>query len=147
MPTSPPAIIAEYLNGPRTLSDSKLSSLVVSSPDAGWDWQSEAGRDAAPAAEMRDFDFFLLSTHFLGDGMALHSTANEFFRLLSRPTAGGGDEYEIGTCDSLPPPMEDRLMTSSQQRPLGRAIARVDFEREQAKLVVRVAWSWSAPAG
>lgn len=29
-----------------------------------------------------DFEFMLCAAHFIGDGMALHATANDFFGLL-----------------------------------------------------------------
>jgi len=62
-------LIDTYLNGPRTLSNERLSYLVVSSDDKSQD-------------EDRNHDFLICATHFLGDGMALHSFANDFFGLL-----------------------------------------------------------------
>jgi hypothetical protein len=62
-------LIDGYLNGPRTLSNERLSYLVVSSDDKSQDGE-------------RNYDFLICATHFLGDGMALHSFANDFFGLL-----------------------------------------------------------------
>ena len=90
-------LIDAYLNGPRTLSNSRLSYLVV----------SHAERDPAntlltppptpvPSAEHEPslasnhehglppshFDILICAMHFIGDGMALHTFANDFFGLL-----------------------------------------------------------------
>jgi len=62
-------LIDTYLNGPRTLSNERLSYLVISSDDKSQDAE-------------KNYDFFICATHFLGDGMALHSFANDFFGLL-----------------------------------------------------------------
>ncbi|SCV68850.1 BQ2448_971 [Microbotryum intermedium] len=66
------ALLDTYLNGSRTLSDERLSYLIFSTPEASFD-----------AATEQEYDVYLLSTHFLGDGMALHTTANEIFTLLA----------------------------------------------------------------
>ncbi|SCZ90966.1 BZ3500_MvSof-1268-A1-R1_Chr1-3g02429 [Microbotryum saponariae] len=68
----PKALLDTYLNGDRTLSDARLSYLIFSTPDASFD-----------AATEQEYDMYLFSTHFLGDGMALHTTANEIFTLLA----------------------------------------------------------------
>lgn len=83
---------------------------------------------------MRDFDFFLFSTHFLGDGMALHSTAGEFFRLL---TAEQNDEISPSKRTvSLPVAAEDRLPIGLTNTRFGAGIARADYEKEQARQIV-----------
>jgi hypothetical protein len=61
-------LIDSYLNGPRTLSNDRLSYLVVSITDS--------------TEETVNCDFLICATHFLGDGMALHQFANDFFGLL-----------------------------------------------------------------
>jgi len=68
-------LISTYLNGPRTLSTSQLSALVVSS-------------EPTLHADGEEWNVMFCATHFIGDGMALHQTANDFFRLL----AGAADE-------------------------------------------------------
>lgn len=87
----------------------------------------------------QEYDLYLLSTHFLGDGMALHTTANEFFALLqsgvdaahaSRAEEGEGAERAMAEA------METQLRTPSSWGRLAWAGARVDFERTQARLVV-----------
>lgn len=118
------------MNGPRTLSDDKLSQLTISAPEEQYDFSGGAGGDTR-----RDFDFFLFSTHFLGDGMALHSTAHEFFSLLSQ---GGLDNGSILTAPTqgLPPSMEDQLEDRFATSRLAASAARIDFEREQARQIV-----------
>lgn len=90
-------LIDTYLNGPRTLSNSRLSYLVVSHAEA------DAANtlltppqtplptaDHEPSLELNDglglppsqFDLLICAMHFIGDGMALHTFANDFFSLL-----------------------------------------------------------------
>ena len=82
-------LIDTYLNGPRTLSNERLSYLVVSSEDKSQDAE-------------RNYDFLICATHFLGDGMALHSFANDFFGLLG------------GTLDDKS--LEEKLSTEWSER-------------------------------
>ncbi|POY71246.1 hypothetical protein BMF94_5558 [Rhodotorula taiwanensis] len=125
-------IISSYLNGPRTLSDEKLSYLVISRPGSAADVAFGSAADHVDD-EMRDFDFFLFSTHFLGDGMALHSTAGEFFRLL---TAEQNDEISPSKRTvSLPVAAEDRLPIGLTNTRFGAGIARADYEKEQARQI------------
>lgn len=88
------ALIDSYLNGPRTLSNERLTYLVVShtptlddqlptppltpSPDVSADLAAQ------PALDDRVFNHELLlcATHFVCDGMALHQFSNDFFSLL-----------------------------------------------------------------
>ena len=75
-------LIDAYLNGPRTLSNERLSYLVVSSEDKSQDGE-------------RNFDFLICATHFLGDGMALHSFANDFLGLLGGTLDDKGLEEKL----------------------------------------------------
>lgn len=85
-----------YLNGMRTLSNQRLSYLVialsenvpqelptpVSTPRGS---RSSASFDTIPKDEdvlVHEYDILICATHFLGDGMALHNSANDFFGLL-----------------------------------------------------------------
>lgn len=67
--------------------------------------------------------------------MALHSTAHEFFSLLSQ---GGLENGNVLTSPTrgLPPSMEDQLEDRFAPNRLEAAVARVDFEREQARQIV-----------
>ncbi|GAA5918840.1 hypothetical protein JCM1841_002765 [Sporobolomyces salmonicolor] len=120
-----------YLNGPRTLSDQRLAYLVLSTPEPTFSSASD---------EMQQYDFFLLSTHFLGDGMALHTTANEFFSLLAEKeereslstTSSGELAFELG---KFPPAMETKVVTPEKWGKMAWAGAQVEFENDQGKLI------------
>ncbi|KAK0465568.1 uncharacterized protein EV420DRAFT_1514945 [Desarmillaria tabescens] len=144
-------LIDSYLNGPRTLSTDRLSYLIISSVDEGSSLPSPpstpipsttAPRDANPGV---NHDILICATHFLGDGMALHQFANDFFGLLG----SSKNEHELEgvlrtewetRCNkandeyTLPSSLEDRLPAA----PTGRfhsAACRVDFQRCQDKLI------------
>lgn len=83
--TTKDEMLDSYLNGPRTLSDHRLAALFISTeaaeiPCSGLNLNNTSG--AQDADQEQEFHFYLFATHFIGDGMALHSTANEFFKLL-----------------------------------------------------------------
>lgn len=79
------------MNGPRTLSNTRLSYLVVShshEQDLPTPPLTPVPEHGAPS-EMQDaprqepqHELLICAMHFLGDGMALHQFANEFFGLL-----------------------------------------------------------------
>ena len=91
-------LIDSYLNGPRTLSNSRLSYLVLSraSPYPGRSIPTpphtpsptdEPGAQVALATENQseeghNYELLICAMHFLGDGMALHTFANDFLGLL-----------------------------------------------------------------
>ncbi|GAA5838397.1 hypothetical protein JCM9279_003231 [Rhodotorula babjevae] len=158
-------LLDEYLNGPRFLSDDRLAHLVISTPHHTFA-PSETGAAAAVDADAeQEYDLFLLSTHFIGDGMALHSTANELFTLLAGAPSGEGvearnveavlagrrDEREevrargegsagdevaaVERARTLAPAMESKLLLSERWGALGWAAAKVEFENEQSKLI------------
>ena len=107
-PSLDPELLDSYLNGPRTLSNSRLSYLILSEP--GQDPEplptpprtpspslsagsfgptqdevlvTEDAPAPAPAEEeLRQYDLLICAMHLLGDGMALHQFANDFFGLL-----------------------------------------------------------------
>lgn len=128
-------MISTYLNGPRTLSDERLSYLYISSPDHV-DWTSE---------KEQDFICMMCATHCIGDGMALYSALNDFFILLG----GDGDESELrrlldaemddirrGSEMQLPREVEKCLPETPSARIYG-AIATVDYLVNQRKQIVR----------
>jgi len=65
-------VSAKRLNGPRTLSNERLSYLIVSNSEP----------QVVSLGADQNADFLICATHFLGDGMALHQFANDFFTLL-----------------------------------------------------------------
>ncbi|GAA5997421.1 uncharacterized protein JCM10292_000251 [Rhodotorula paludigena] len=154
----PQTVRSEYLNGARLLSDSRLAYLIISTPEPSF---TPAEADLAVDAEReQDYDLFLLSTHFIGDGMALHTTANEFFTLLAseqgdealpcqhieavlaargdKPTPPGtestGDDA-VEEARTLAPAMESKLVVPATWGKMGWSAAKVEFANEQAKLV------------
>lgn len=91
-------LIDSYLNGPRTLSNNRLSYLVISqaSPYPGTSIPTpphtpspteETGASVALATEgqidqTHQYELLICASHFLGDGMAMHTFANDFLGLL-----------------------------------------------------------------
>jgi hypothetical protein len=93
---APTGLIDSYLNGPRTLSNERLSYLIVSrtptldaqlptppstprvSPDVSADLAAHPTRDD----RVFNHELLICATHFIGDGMALHQFANDFFGML-----------------------------------------------------------------
>ncbi|GAA5875905.1 hypothetical protein JCM16303_004038 [Sporobolomyces ruberrimus] len=125
--TTSEEILVDYLNGERTLSDDKLASLVISTPEPTFGKKGD---------ETQEFDFFLYSTHFLGDGMALHSTANEFFTLLASenvPVRVATPLNADRNLSHLPPALESEIETSPDWGKTAWSAAKVDFERNEAK--------------
>ncbi|KAG2022925.1 hypothetical protein CC2G_000639 [Coprinopsis cinerea AmutBmut pab1-1] len=126
-------LIDSYLNGPRTLSNDRLSYLYISSPDTS----SESSTDEL------EFNWMICTTHYIGDGMALHQTANDFFTLLGSKK----NEAELQALlnsemtsnrqegeQQLPLSIEDRLPESRPERIYG-AISTVDHLLSQRKLI------------
>jgi hypothetical protein len=80
-------LLESYLNGPRTLSDERLSYLFISQSKAQEPPSPPLTPDPNTGAQLGDprlsqFEYFLCAAHFLGDGMALHQFSNDFFCLL-----------------------------------------------------------------
>lgn len=117
-------LVDAYLNGPRTLGNDMLACLVVR---AGTQRVAEQYGAAGPAsagdASLVSFEIMLCTTHFVGDGMALHTFMNELYTLLggSMSAEDIADELyhavERGT--GLPPPLEDRLGLNKFQAVVG----------------------------
>ncbi|PBK76813.1 hypothetical protein ARMSODRAFT_1012034 [Armillaria solidipes] len=144
-------LIDSYLNGPRTLSADRLSFLIISSVDEGPSLPSPPSTPipstTAPHGTNAsvNHDILICATHFLGDGMALHQFANDFFSLLGSSKDENELEGVLRTewetrCNkaddehTLPSSLEDRLPAA----PTGRfynAACRVDFQRCQDKLI------------
>ena len=130
-------LLDAYLNGPRTLSQNCLSYLIISCADTASEHSS--------AERVLDYDVFICAAHFIGDGMALHQFANDFFCLLGGPSTN----EELSSTLSLewqrhhdgyrnqefklPSPLEDRL--PSLQGRFSQVAAQVDFIKSQEKLI------------
>ncbi|KZT02437.1 uncharacterized protein LAESUDRAFT_738728 [Laetiporus sulphureus 93-53] len=158
-------LIDTYLNGPRTLSNTRLSYLVVSQPanasmptppptpsPSRKNSQFDTADDITPSSLERQYELMLCAMHFLGDGMALHQTANHFFQLLGGSktddelTAQLAEEWQdrwkltfsstsvSPATNVIPRSLEDNLPSSSDSR-FKRAAEQVDFHLSQASLV------------
>ena len=138
-------LIDSYLNGPRTLSDQRISSLILSTGNS-------IPTPPIPSTPLldndqpeSDFDLLICATHFLGDAMALHQLAYEFFTLLgSQNTAQGFEETfhkeliehwgpQAAASDILPCSIEESMPQPTGR--LRRAVAAVDFKSSQNKLI------------
>ncbi|CAL1695027.1 unnamed protein product [Somion occarium] len=149
-------LIDSYLNGPRTLSNSRLSYLIVSSPSSHSiptppltpTSAEELATDLQPAVERpedKQHDILICAMHFLGDGMALHAFANDFFGLLGSEKSDSElklqlvDEWEMRwgspahDTSILPRSLEENMPVKWTR--IRRAAARVDFLMSQEELV------------
>ena len=80
------------MNGPRTLSNDRLSYLIVSRTPTSDSYPSppqtpsvaelDASLELMAGERMHEYEWFMCAAHFIGDGMALHAFANDFFGLL-----------------------------------------------------------------
>ncbi|KAF9270635.1 hypothetical protein L218DRAFT_889237 [Marasmius fiardii PR-910] len=150
-------LLNSYLNGPRTLSSERSSYLILSQASpiaphtnhANSHVQQTNGNDGhaldGDGHKFREYDLLICATHYLGDGMALHQFAHDFFMLL-----GNHDEntlcemlqkewearcdVQLETNSALPPALEQRLPASPTGR-FRKAVARVDFSASQEKLI------------
>ncbi|PPQ99567.1 hypothetical protein CVT24_005355 [Panaeolus cyanescens] len=130
------ALIDAYLNGPRTLSNERLSYLIVSG--------EHVKKDCPVKDAVEDCNFLICATHFLGDGMALHTFANDFFSILGSTltvhqlTDLLSNEWEERMspnailAPSLPSALEDKLLRKNAGR-FAQAVAIVDFKLAQQK--------------
>ncbi|EIW64280.1 uncharacterized protein TRAVEDRAFT_68128 [Trametes versicolor FP-101664 SS1] len=153
-------LIDTYLNGPRTLSNSRLSYLILSEPQSSPELMPTPPRtpsppsltleaDSASANEAaiepkREYELLICAMHFLGDGMALHQFANDFFGLLGGAKSDDElrdllqEEWRTRWATApeesvLPPALEDNMpLPSSRFR---RAAAQVDFQLSQQRLI------------
>ncbi|EKM84094.1 hypothetical protein AGABI1DRAFT_104077 [Agaricus bisporus var. burnettii JB137-S8] len=131
-------LIDNYLNGQRTLSNDRLSFLILSS------LQTFSLQNGTESENEQEFDLLICAAHYIGDGMALHTFANEFFVLLG----GKLNESELRNLLELevkqfakdrkgfilPSTVEDQLPLLSQSK-FFKAAAKIDFKLSQRKLV------------
>jgi len=144
-------LIDSYLNGPRTLSNDRLSFLIISQPeDKDGSLLSPpptpTSQESVSECHIQDYELLICATHFLGDGMALHNFANDFFGLLGGPKSENeleavlqhewkrqwGNDNDCAMV--LPSAMEDRFppLLGGNFR---RLASRVDFQNSQDKLI------------
>jgi len=162
---SPRMVRLLNLNGGRTLSNTRLSYLILSQPTSPviltpprTPSPSRAGNSdqailEAPELESSEYQYDLLicAMHFLGDGMALHQFANDFFSLLGSEKSDaalnlllaeewrhrwGSQGSHTSDTNVLPSSLESNLpaLPSASAR-LREAAAEVDFQLSQSSLV------------
>ncbi|GAA6061049.1 hypothetical protein JCM10212_004623 [Sporobolomyces blumeae] len=125
------AVLDDYLNGDRTLSDERLAFLTILTAEPSF----------STSEQEQEYDFLLYSTHFLGDGMALHSTANEFFTLLSSPSLTTPDPAALIVVGAepdftrFPSALESKVNVPDKWGRTAWSAARVDFERNERKSI------------
>lgn len=117
--TSKDALIDAYLNGPRTLSSTRLSALILSSTSLFPTPPSTPGatsfRHPHPqpvAPDSCEFDLLICAAHFLGDGMALHTFANDLFTLLASSSTSSDTDADASLELRLEREWSARDMTS-----------------------------------
>ena len=149
------ALIDSYLNGPRTLSNDRLSYLFLSSAETMPLTPPATPVPSSPhrvvVDQVSEFDLLICAAHFLGDGMALHTFANDLFTLL----AGDADGEPLSDAklnailekewtdrwtptdrepeSALPAPLESRLPPALST--FQRAACEVEFRCAQDRLI------------
>lgn len=104
-------LISNYLNGPRQLSQQLLSKLIISTPP----YPRTNGAT--------QFDVLLAATHFIGDGMALHTFANDFWSLVGQSCNDGNlpmNTHELR--EFLRDELSDRMKVSTRSYSLSQDI-------------------------
>ncbi|EIW66292.1 hypothetical protein TREMEDRAFT_35234 [Tremella mesenterica DSM 1558] len=126
-------IIDSYLNGPRTLSPDRLAMLVITIPDHPPS-PSTSPRYSGDYDEEK-YEVMLCATHYLGDGMALHTLMNDFYTLLASPSIDFYDLIEplLATPSRLPVSLEDRLPQSRTR--LEERIGVEEYQRSEKSLI------------
>lgn len=138
-------LIESYLNGPRTLSNERLSYLVVSRTPAKPPTPPSTPRTSEVTPvwldddNATDYELFICAAHSIGDGMALHQFANDFFGLLGSASSQeameqlAADEWKQRWGRRLPPDIpalpasvEENLGTDQSR--FRRVAGRIDFQ-------------------
>ncbi|KAI9512519.1 hypothetical protein F5148DRAFT_973486 [Russula earlei] len=146
-------LIESYLNGPRTLSNERLSYLIVShapsvhgqlptppsTPGNPADESTVSTEGLASGNRVFDYELFICAAHFIGDGMALHQFGNDFFCLVGG--ASSQEELDKLVADewkqrwgrtlpsdipALPASVDENLGT--EENPFRRAAGTIDFQ-------------------
>ncbi|RSH85790.1 nrps [Saitozyma podzolica] len=113
-------LFENHLSGPRSLSETRLSHLTISTTTSS---------TTASSPPNRTFSLFLTIPHFAGDGMTLNALTHELVLLLSKPKSLQADELDKALTVAptrLPLSLEDQLprpVTSFQ-----RAAQAVDYQ-------------------
>ncbi|KAJ4477533.1 hypothetical protein J3R30DRAFT_229929 [Lentinula aciculospora] len=113
-------LISNYLNGPRTLSDERMSYLVVS---------TSAHPEPPTPDDEGKYDLLMCAPHFIGDGASLHQCTHELMTLLASSLKMHDLKKTLkqppNWVELLPPALESRLPILSSG--IGRAAAKVNY--------------------
>ena len=141
-------LIQSYLNGPRTLSNERISYLILSTSNAIPTPPISPNPSASSLDNDQpesDFDLLICAAHFIGDGMALHQFAHDFFTLLGGQSSAQELEdilhkewterwgHEATAPEILPCSIEESMPQYTGR--LRRAVTAVDFQSSQNKLI------------
>jgi hypothetical protein len=139
-----PDLIHSYLNGPRTLSNERISHLILSTANS-IPTPNPSSASVDNEQPENDFDLLICAAHFLGDGMALHQFAHDFFTLLGYQDSVQDLEGilnkewnerwgpEAVTSEVLPCSIEASMPNFTGR--FRRAVAVVDFKASQNKSI------------
>jgi hypothetical protein len=73
-------LLDSYVNGSRTLSNDRISYLIISG-DTSY-IPDPAEKTMSSDDDVQNYDLLICAAHFIGDGMALHQFSHDFFTLL-----------------------------------------------------------------
>ncbi|KNZ74090.1 hypothetical protein J132_08207 [Termitomyces sp. J132] len=119
-------LISGYLNGPRTLSNTQLSCLIISSPILRpYDMDDCSSKE-------HNYDLLMCAPHFTGDGTSLHQCTHDLLELFASSMS---DEDMLASIDlsepwastrlKLPPAFESRCTVPRGK--FARGVAKVNF--------------------
>ncbi|KAJ3964696.1 hypothetical protein EV361DRAFT_941543 [Lentinula raphanica] len=113
-------LISNYLNGPRTLSDERMSYLIIS---------TSSSCEQTGDEDEGHYDLLMCAPHFIGDGASLHQCTHELMTLLASPQTTHDLIQSLiqplNWAELLPPALESRLPVLSTG--IGKAAAKVNF--------------------
>ncbi len=132
-------LIATYLIGDRTLSSSRLAMLFVDAPLRLTAPSPPHCGEELKSDYLAKYEVMLCTTHYLGDGMALHTFMNEFYTLLGsdKSTTDFATliEAQLSEAQGLPASLEDRLPVLGDGSKLAVAVGMDEYRRSESKLV------------
>lgn len=116
-------IVSAYLNGPRTLSSDCLAMVAV----------------VRSKQNLKRFDIVMFCTHYIGDGMALHTAMNELLGLLVGPNAEHPENVLKQEIDEslettlIPESLEARLPVHGSTTYFRSVVERIDYLLSSAR--------------
>lgn len=129
-------ILNDYLNGPRTLSNNQLSALIIGHYSFPNDDETESV----------EYNVVLCTTHFIGDGHALHTTMTELFSLLGGKCESDDEimdlrkalEKEWERVEAISPsiPLASEARLPKEASRMQAVATKVDFHCNESRLIV-----------